>query len=362
MPIHPKISVIVPVYNTAVYLSQCMDSILSQTLEDLEIILVDDGSTDASGKICDCYAEKDSRVNVIHQTNGGYGKAMNRGILSALGEYIGIVEPDDFIKPDMFAYLYESAIRHDADIVKSNFYRYWSKPAEHIEPAAILRHFPYDRLIDPDTYPLILDIMPSIWSAIYRAAYLRENAIHFLETPGAAFQDTSFTFKVMACSRRIVFIDRFFLYYRQDNDNSSVNSPGKAFCVCDEYREIERFLSQCTEREKKFRDVKNKAKFSSYIWNYERLSPSLKKIFLKQFHKELAAEENILKNRLLDKQEKHILERILATPDEYYLDSIRPFRWLEYSKYKILSKLSFGKTRQDYHRKYLQQKKARLVK
>ena len=93
----PKVSVIIPVYNVEKYLRQCLDSVINQTLKDIEIICVDDGSTDNCPNILDEYAAKDARIKIIHKKNEGYGKAMNVGISHASGEYIGIVEPDDYI-------------------------------------------------------------------------------------------------------------------------------------------------------------------------------------------------------------------------------------------------------------------------
>lgn len=103
-----------------------MDSVVNQTLKDIEIICVDDGSTDSSATICDEYAAKDPRIKVIHKSNAGYGHSMNRGLENATGEYIGIVESDDFAELDMFENLYKLAKQNDADIVKSDFYLYWS--------------------------------------------------------------------------------------------------------------------------------------------------------------------------------------------------------------------------------------------
>ena len=114
----PKVSVIIPVYNVENYLRQCLDSVVNQTLSDIEIICVDDGSTDNSGKILDEYATKDSRIKVIHKENGGYGKAMNVGLDNAIGEYIGIVEPDDYIALDMYETLYNIAKEKDLDFSK----------------------------------------------------------------------------------------------------------------------------------------------------------------------------------------------------------------------------------------------------
>ena len=105
----PKVSIIIPVYNVESYIRTCIDSVLAQSLKDLEIICVDDGSTDSSPAILDDYASKDSRVKVIHKPNRGYGHSMNVGYEAATGEYIGIVESDDYILPDMYGTLYDYA-------------------------------------------------------------------------------------------------------------------------------------------------------------------------------------------------------------------------------------------------------------
>lgn len=110
------ISIIVPVYNVESYLEQCIDSILAQTYKDLEIILVDDGSTDQSGDICDRYAEKDSRVRVVHQVNSGSSRARNAGLKICHGDYLGFVDSDDYIDPDMYKILLDNLLREDADI------------------------------------------------------------------------------------------------------------------------------------------------------------------------------------------------------------------------------------------------------
>ena len=101
-----KVSVIVPVYNVEKYLKKCIDSIIKQTLTDMEIICVDDGSTDSCPEILDEYANLDHRIKVIHKTNAGYGHAVNTGFAYAKGEYIGIVESDDYILPEMYETLY----------------------------------------------------------------------------------------------------------------------------------------------------------------------------------------------------------------------------------------------------------------
>ena len=111
-----KVSVIVPVYKVEKYLNKCVDSIINQTLEDIEIILVDDGSPDNCGKICDDYAQKDNRIVVIHKTNGGLSDARNAGLEVARGEYIGFVDSDDYIAPEMISLLYGVCKKNSTDI------------------------------------------------------------------------------------------------------------------------------------------------------------------------------------------------------------------------------------------------------
>lgn len=117
------ISVIIPVYNVEKYLHRCLDSVVNQKEVNLEIILVDDGSTDASGKICDEYAERDNRITVIHQQNGGLSNARNNGLKTAKGEYIGFVDSDDWIAHDMYRYLLHILRRHKADMSVCDYVR-----------------------------------------------------------------------------------------------------------------------------------------------------------------------------------------------------------------------------------------------
>lgn len=116
------ISIIIPVYKVEKYLEKCINSIIGQTYTNLQIILVDDGSPDNSGKICDKYAKKDSRVEVIHKSNGGLSEARNSGIERAKGKYIGFVDSDDYIKEDMYEVLYNLITRFQADVSICNLY------------------------------------------------------------------------------------------------------------------------------------------------------------------------------------------------------------------------------------------------
>ena len=118
----PKVSVIVPIYGVEKYLAEALDSLMAQTLDDIEFLLIDDGSKDNCASIIDEYAKKDVRFKAFHKQNSGYGATCNFGIEKAQGEYIAIFEPDDYIDKNMYQELYNLAIKDDCDIVKSSFF------------------------------------------------------------------------------------------------------------------------------------------------------------------------------------------------------------------------------------------------
>ena len=124
---HPKVSVVVPVYNVEQYIFQCLESLRRQTIKDIEVICVNDGSTDNSAQIIQEFVSKDSRFRLIDKENEGYGKSMNIGIDAAIGEYIGILELDDFALLSMYEDLYEVAHKEDLDFVKGDFFRLFIK-------------------------------------------------------------------------------------------------------------------------------------------------------------------------------------------------------------------------------------------
>ena len=218
----PKISIIVPIYNVEKYLEKCIDSIINQTLKDIEIICIDDGSTDKSGKILDDYAALDNRIKVIHKENGGYGKAMNIGLDNATGEYIGIVEPDDYITSKMYEDLYQIAITNDSDIVKSSFYVNRKSPQE----TRTFKNFGWDSIVPKTTFkledcPNFLCSHPSIWSAIYKREFINSNKIRFIEAPGAGWTDNPFYLKAMYLANKINYTSNAYYYWLQEAANDS---------------------------------------------------------------------------------------------------------------------------------------------
>ena len=286
----PKVSIVVPVYNVEKYLRECLDSLLAQKLKDIEVIVVNDGSTDSSPAIAAEYAARDSRVRVISKENEGYGKTMNRGFSEARGEYIGIVESDDFADPRMFKDMYKFAKKHDLDLVKANYYEHSEAGDAFQEPFA---GFSYKTVFDPRVDQRALTVLPIIWSALYRKDMIVREGIRFNETPGASYQDTSFVFQVWASARRVAILPKGYLHYRVDNANSSVKSSSKVFAVCDEYQLSEKFLEKDPERKQALEEILNLLKLGTYRWNYNRLAAEHHREFAERMRDEyLKAREN----------------------------------------------------------------------
>lgn len=235
-----QVSVLVPVYNVKTYLKECLDSLVAQTQDDIEFICIDDGSTDGCSEILDVYATENRKFRVIHKVNSGYGASMNVGLRVAQGEYIGIVESDDFADPDMFRALYDVASRFHADVVKSNCWKRMEGTSAFWD---VLHGHKYGKALCPRKEdPHFIIEAPTIWSCIYRRKFLLEQDIWFNETPGASFQDTSFVFLTKAYADRFVLVKEAYLHYRIDNASSSTRSTGKIFSVIDEYDAIQRHL------------------------------------------------------------------------------------------------------------------------
>lgn len=301
----PKVSVLIPCYNVERYVEQCVESVLQQTLQDLEIICINDGSKDKTLSILREFEKRDSRIRIIDKTNSGYGDSMNKGLSLAKGEYVGIVESDDFVDPGMFQTLYETAVRENAEIVRSCYYE--NKAG--IDTFIANDWVPKNRTHNPNQETAAFMQAPAIWSAIYRRSWLEKEGITFLPTPGASYQDTSFAFKCYACCTRFHMLDKAFLHYRTDNEASSVNNPGKAMCVCDEWNEIYRFVRKDKDRFAHLHLILPFMQYGTYKWNFERLSGQLKYKFLIVCAREII--EHFLRGELrLSKLDPHIKTRM----------------------------------------------------
>ena len=313
-----KVSILVPIYNVENYLKECLDSLLNQTLQDIEIICINDGSIDSSSAILKEYSRKDSRIKVINKENSGYGASMNMGLELANGEYIGIVESDDFVKKTMFEDLYKIASKNDLDLVKSDFY-YYTTYNNCSRQAGKIKRRTLGKVFSVKDDCRILKMMPTIWSSIYRRDFLLENGIKFLETPGASYQDTSFAFKTLSAAKRMMFTNKAYLYYRSDNENSSVKSKGKVFAICDEWEEISRFVNERPVIKNIVNDIKLSTQFNAYIWNAIRIDSQYLDEFLERFQNEFKKyyENNEIKPAFYKKVKKEELQMLLNDKEAF---------------------------------------------
>lgn len=264
----PEISVLVPVCNVENYLEQCLDSLISQSFNDIEIICVDDGSTDQSGAILDRYAASDRRLTVIHKKNTGYGNSMNVAMDRATGNYLAILESDDFAEPDMLQKLYEAASAHGADVVKGNYYNYWDGKDVFSNRVG---NYPTGELLNSHACPELLNLPDTIWSCLYKRSFLCKHKIRFHETPGASYQDISFALQVWLYAEKVYIIHDPLLHYRRDNPNSSMNNPSKLFCVFDEYQWAEEKLGDALDKDIRLREHFAASKYGDFLNHYYRV-------------------------------------------------------------------------------------------
>lgn len=224
-----KVSIVVPVYNVEEYLNRCVDSIRTQTINEIEIILVDDGSTDLSGKLCDELAEQDHRILVIHKQNGGLTSAWKAGALKASGKYIGFVDSDDWVDADMFETLLTKAEETDADVtICGLIYEFEDGITKNKTESSKLEGKLYERLnIEKEIFPTLLSdgsffgrtIQPARVTKLYKKTILMDNMNYCSESVSIG-EDLQITFPVLCDAKRVYMIKNYFPYHYWINAKS----------------------------------------------------------------------------------------------------------------------------------------------
>lgn len=311
-----------PIYNAEPFLSKALDSAIGQTLNNIELVCVNDGSTDTSLETLRSYAEKDARIKIIDGPNGGYGHAMNAGIKAAAGRYVGILEPDDYILPTMLEKLYGMAKEHDLDFVRSNYNRLTTNQdgtenlaEEKISPKPDY----YGCVLNPRDNIDLFNVRMENWTGIFKASFLRERNIVFNESPGAAFQDNGFWFQTYCWATRIALIDEAFYCYRVDNAASSINQPNKVFTMLDEYRWMENWLDSQPELRERFIGVFEYKKTHNCMFAFSRLADEFQMPFLERYSNEYRAafENDDVDESLFWPDELAQLKLICDSPQSY---------------------------------------------
>lgn len=230
----PLISIIVPVYNVKNYLEKCLQSICGQTYKNLEIILIDDGSSDGSGELCDLFAQRDGRIKVIHQTNAGQSAARNRGLAVAQGEFLGFVDSDDWIEPDMYEFLYCLLKENEADISICSHCR--DKDGGSVVKYASGKQFVFTR--DEGIRALAVDkhIRNYVWDKLYKRCLFSDIAFPL----NRIFEDIAISYQVFYKAENIVMRDlpKYHYVIREGSAMQGKYNPQKEYqlflAVCEQ--------------------------------------------------------------------------------------------------------------------------------
>ena len=280
----PSLSIVVPVYNTEKYLRRCMDSIMNQTLKDIEIIIVDDGSKKECAVLCDEISKTDSRIKVVHKKNGGLGFARNTGLEAATGEYIGFVDSDDYIEPIMCETLYDAAKKYNADLGLSGICFVGGNMFSESGTDVKKEYFEQETLfLKEDMKKLLLGVIGalphepddsrygvSVCKNIFKTSVIREEGIRFLS------------------ERKILSEDTLFMVDFIKSSNSAVGVPGSYYCYCRNEDSLsksynkERFEKSIVfldELEKRIADTIEKDEYKIYL---ERLTQGFGRILCSQ--------------------------------------------------------------------------------
>lgn len=312
----PLVTVLLPSLNVAPYIEECLTSVEQQTLKNIEILCIDAGSTDGTRDVLAAHAACDGRIRILDSDKRSVGYQMNLGLQAARGRYIGILETDDYVAPEMYATLCEAAERTQADIVRMDFEVFWGRGEERqFLPKPVAAAAQYGRLLRPRDEQAIFYNDMSIWAGMYRRDFLQTYQIRENETPGAAYQDTGFWFQTYACADRLLYLagSEHGYRYRLDNPASSVHSRQQAFVICDEFD----FLRQALERHGCFdelRDTYHAIQCNRYLWNYLRLDKIDQRRFAQRFAQDMRAAGDFP----LPESEQSLLRELLASPETFH--------------------------------------------
>ena len=290
-----RISVILPSLNVVSYIQECIESVIAQTMQQIEILCIDAGSTDGTLELLEKYALMDTRIRILRSDKKSYGYQLNLGIREAKGQYIGIVETDDYIDPSMYEALYVCAEHHHyPDFVKSGYVCFAT-----IGKRKLFYEYHRDHLTE--LFDKTLDLKENkeagvfdlnhIWSGIYRREFLLEKNILLHETPGASYQDVSFSLFVGLLADTGVYIKQGYYFYRTDNENSSVKSVEKWKYVVEEFRYVKQEFVKRRMYSDEIEGLIWKQKLQIYVWNLLRLSKKERNDFLLEIEEELKREK-----------------------------------------------------------------------
>ena len=317
---HPRVSIIVPSLNSIEYYRECIESALCQDMTEIEVICVDAGSEDGTEGLIAQYVRKDPRVRLIPSSVRSYGHQMNLGIDAARGEYMLILESDDYILPNACSYYYRLASENCLDFIKSDHCVFYGDGKDREFEVRQLAEFPcfYDRLWNPSEEETLMHLTILTQPGIYSLDFIRRNEIVYHESPGASYQDNGFWCQVFTQAKRAMFTQETLYMLRRDNPNSSVMSKGKVFAMCDEYdfmriklkeRGLDRFLGMCAFR-----------RYGNYIFTARRIGDWYRPQFFERFANDFRELERDgeLERRYFGPRAWSTLHEIMSHGSDYY--------------------------------------------
>ena len=296
----PEISVIVPVYNVDKYLKKCLDSILVQTFSNIEIICVNDGSTDNSRKILEEYKNKDSRIKIVDKKNGGLSSARNAGMKVAVGEYISFIDSDDWIEPTMLEKLYESMTTHNTDITICAVHQFDEQKQQNDDTNKYYTLEYFDESFDncafsyEKTRPFIMDVCVMAWNKLYRRSHIDECQAEFPD--GLIFEDGPFFFSIFFKTKRVSIVRDFLYNYRINRTGSIIQKAGKKFL---DVIDVVELMFNSIKDEPCFNDIKNEfyiRKADDIVYRYDVIGLADKK----QFSKKLRVKTFLFDSNIFD--------------------------------------------------------------
>lgn len=317
----PKVTIVIPVLNVRPYIEECLDSVVNQTLTDIEIFCVDAGSTDGTLEIEQEYARKDSRITILDDSAHSTGYAKNLGFQLAHSKYVAIVESDDYIALDMMEKLYDTAEQYELDMVKGNYRSFLGEGESRLfaDKAVSLNREDYGKVINPQSDNRFFGWDMYTWTGLYRKSFLDRYHIRHNESKGAAFQDVGFWFQTFCYAERVYLMTDYFYHYRRDNPNASVKNPNRTFIMCDEYKFVKDVISKDEQTWNRVLPAYYHELFRSYFVTYERLAEQLKPDFAKRFYMEMREgyKQGHVHRELFDSYELEYLDVLLESKQEF---------------------------------------------
>lgn len=336
-----KVSVIVPVYNVRNYLPKCLDSIIGQTLKEIEIICVNDGSTDGSDKVLEEYAKKDSRIKIINRENGGLSAARNTGMPYAKGKYIGFVDSDDYIDPAMYELMYYNAEHFNSQMVICANHKLDDTTGIVFDddPYYTLGYFPKElnnRTFNHyDTKDFFQDFCVMAWNKLYLRSFLEKKNARFPE--GYIFEDGPFFTDIYFDMERVTIVRDFLYYYRVNRANSIVVKGYKNFV--DIFYVTNKILDNI-RKTPYFNEIKARflfIKFKDMRYRFQVIQNKYKKLYYEQWRNFwLNIDKETFEEEFFKKNYPYAYRNIKLVCDKTFHEYQKE-KFIEYCKHKIIT-------------------------